>query len=449
MMTIRRLVATVGLALWLSLALAGGARAGDQPVAIFHAFDQRFTDVEAFVCELANQGYSHVQLSPVQKSNPATNWWARYQPVDYSVIEGLGSESELKSLIQRAHGCNVKVIADVVFNHMADMPQYTDLNFPQIKSIGFHSRCNIDYGNRDSVINCWLGSLPDLDHGKANVMTVQKQHLKKLMGLGIDGFRFDAAKHMRPEVMQAYIDYINHESHGNAWNYLEVIEDSGTKAEDYDKIAAVTDFVLYGSMKDAFTLNGDLRSLRVPKAVDDARSVTFGRLHDNIRELNSAAINPYSDASDSFLATSFVLARESGTPLVFNGDNYAIPFIRTGVKFRQIMQQRKRAGALVKENVLAVIDSQTLLMMERGAEGFYIVNKAATKVDKKDLDVTLTNLEGCYRELRNNFIVSIERRNDNKKWVTRWGSSARGGIEVYPREALYFVRESWSQCQAR
>jgi alpha-amylase len=51
--------------------------------------------------------------------------------------------------------------------------------------------------------------------------------------------------------------------------------------------------------------------------------------------------------------------------------------------------------------------------MESGSEGFFVVNKATTKFDQKDLDLTLTKLEGCYRELRNNF--NIERRNDGMK----------------------------------
>ena len=422
--------------------------AGEQPVAIFHAFDQRYHDVAAYVCELASQGYSHIQIAPAQKSNPTDRWWARYQPVDYTVIEGMGSQDDLKRLIDKAHGCGLKVIADVVFNHMANMPEYGDLNFPGISKENFHERCAINYsdGNRDSEINCWLGDLPDLDQTKHAVQTTHKKHVKMLLNLGIDGFRFDAAKHMSPGMVKMYIDYIDEESNGSAWNYLEVIEDNDTRGEDYNGIAAVTDFVLYNSMKDAFSFGGDLRSLKLPKAVNDPRSVTFGRNHDNIREINSNAINPYDDRTDSYLATGYVLAREGGTPLVLNWDNYNSPFIKYGVKFRQIMIQRGKSGENVTGNVLRMIDSPTLLMMERGNQGFFVENKSNDRFDTEALDLTLTNLEGCYRELRNNFYIAIERRN-GKKYVTRWGTWSRGGLEVQPREALYFIRESWSGCQ--
>lgn len=426
--------------------------AAEQPVAIFHAFDQHYLDVERFVCDLSSQGFSHVQIAPAQKSNPSEQWWARYQPVDYRVIEGKGSEHDLKKLVDRAHGCGMKVIADVVFNHMASMPEYQDLNFPGISSGNFHAMCGIDYGdgNRATEMDCRLGDLPDLDHTKTVVRDIQKAHIRKLLDLGIDGFRFDAAKHMPPDILKHYIDYIDSESKGMSWNYLEVIEDGDTKAEDYNRIAAVTDFILYRSMKRAFSFGGDLRTLRVPEAIDDPRSVTFGRNHDTIRRLNPQfAIDPYDNDADAYLATAFVLARQGGTPLIFNWDNYDNAFIRQGVTFRRIMRQRADAGGNVRENVLAAVDSPTVLMMERGNEGFFVVNKGTETYDIPGLDLTLTSLEGCYRELRNNFNVAIERRDNGKKYVTRWGTWDRGGMEVKGRDALYFIREPWSQCQAR
>jgi alpha-amylase len=441
--------------------------AQEQPIAIFHAFSQPFSEIEGFVCILGDQGYSHVQISPAQESHePEKKWFYRYQPLDYGTIEGLGSESDLKKLIDKAHSCDVKVIADVVFNHMAnadDGDEFEDLTkYPGLTFGDFHTKagttnernCEINYhdGNRDSEINCWLGGLPDLTVEKAEVQDLQKKHLEKLLSLGIDGFRFDAAKHMPSGVIKTYIDFINDKSNHQAWNYLEVIEDDDTKASDYNGVAAVTDFVLYNAMRDAFGFGGDLRSLRPPQAVPDARSVTFGQNHDTIREpqagvVNENAINPYLDVTDGHLATAYVLAREDGTPLVFGRDNLTSPFIRFGVKFRQIMKQRDAAGKNVKENILAVVDSPTLLIMERGDEGFMVENKAADRFDVPVLDMTLTHLEGCYRELRNNFTIAIERREGGKKFVTRWGTPDRGGMEVQARDALFFVREPFDQCQ--
>lgn len=457
---------------FLLLSLPSPAFAGEQPIAIFHAFNQNYNDVEAFVCELAGQGYSHVQISPAQQSNPGpgipnpgNEWWKRYQPFDYGVFEGLGSADDLESLTNKAHGCDVKVIADVVFNHMAnldggdefeDVTKYPDLSPDDFNIISGNNpgqrNCGLiepDYrdGNRNKEINCWLGSsLPDLKHTD-NVKNIQKAHLKKLLDLGVDGFRFDAAKHIANDVVGEYMNFINQESGGQAWNYLEVIEDNDTKAEDYSGIAAVTDFRLYRSLKGFFASesNGDLRSLPAT-AVSDNRSVTFGTNHDTIKELNDSAIDPYGDNADSYLATAYVLAREDGTPLIFNEDNLKVAYIKFGVKFHQIMDRRKKEGKNVKENILKVTNSPNIAFMERGAEGLFVENKGG-EFDIPTLDLTLSNLEGCYRELRNDFTVAIEQR-DGKKFVTRWGTRDRGGMKIQGRDALYFIREPFSQCQA-
>ena len=435
----------------------GSRSANAQPTAIYHAFNQNYAEIETFACGLAEQGYSHLQISPAQQSNPGNEWWKRYQPYDLSVIDGLGTERDLQQLVETAHSCDLKIIADVVLNHMANLDggeAFENLEkYPNLTPSDFHTNpnnvgarlCSISYsdGNRDSELSCWLGGLPDLRFTE-NVKSIQKAHLKKLLDLGVDGFRFDAAKHIPTEVVSEYIDYINEQSNGSTWNYLEVISDSDTQAEDYNFIAAVTDFVLYNDMKSAFTYGGDVRSLPAD-AIDDPRSVTFGSNHDTVRSLNSDALNPYEEVSDSYLATAYVLAREGGTPLVFSADHVIAPFIKSGVKFRQIMKQRQQEGLNTKETILRVIDSDTVLFMERGAEGFFVENKGASTFDSPTLDLTLSNLEGCYREIRHGFTVAIEQR-EGKKFVTRWGSWERGGIEVKGRDALYFVREPFELC---
>lgn len=459
-MFLRKLTLILVAVIFTVVGFPSVATAEEQPLAIFHAFNQQYKEVEDSVCTLADQGYSHVQISPAQKSNPGNEWWKRYQPFDYSVFEGLGSEDDLESLTTKAHGCNVKVIADVVFNHMAnldggdgfeDLTKYPNLSPDDFNTVATNpgqKNCDIEYGdgNRGSEIDCWLGkSLPDLKHTD-NVKTIQKAHLQKLLDLRVDGFRFDAAKHISNDVVREYIDYINDASDGKAWNYLEVIEDGDTRAEDYNGIAAVTDFRLYRSLKGFFASesNGDLRSFPA-NAVNDSRSVTFGTNHDTIKELNDFAISPYNDNTDSYLATAYVLAREDGTPLVFNEDNFKIAYIKSGVKFRQIMARRKKEGKNVKENILKVTNSPNVSLMERGAEGFFVENKGAGKFDIPTLDLTLSNLEGCYRELRNDFTVAIESK-DGKKFVTRWGTPDRGGMKVEGRDALYFIREPFGQC---
>ncbi|MGB3613894.1 MAG: alpha-amylase family glycosyl hydrolase [Elainellaceae cyanobacterium] len=418
-MSFKRFIA-IASCLWALSCTPTQRQEAEQPTAIFHAFNQPYSDVSAFVCTLASQGYSHVQISPAQKSNPGSEWWKRYQPVDLSVIEGLGTEDDLQQLIDQAQSCGVKIIADVVLNQMAnldgddgfeDLTQYPNLSPRDFNTVADNlgqKPCDINYsdGNRTTEIDCWLGGLPDLKFTE-NVKTIQKAYLKRLLDLGIAGFRFDAAKHMPAAVLDEYINFVDQESGGTAWSYLEVIQDSDTHAEDYNAIAPVSDFLIYNAVKEAFAFGGDLRSLP-PNAVDDPTSVTFGQNHDTIAALNTHAINPYSDITDAYLAAAYVLARQNGTPLVFNEDSLKAPFVPFGVKFRQTMGQRQAEGKSTAETILRVIDSPTVVFMERGAEGFFVANKGIGKLDLSTLDLTLSNLEGCYQELRNDFTVAIE-----------------------------------------
>lgn len=433
-----------------SLRMQAGITA-EQPTAILHAHDESYQQVASYVCELSKQGYTHVQVAPPQESNPGREWYNRYQPVNYLVIKGRGSREDLAALTSKAHSCNMKVIADVVFNHMANMRQYQNLRFPSFGPSDFHGRCSISYsdGNTSTERNCWLnGDLPDLNQSRSSVASIQKQHLKMLVDLGVDGFRFDAAKHMDPGTVANYIAHINTMTQGRSWNYLEVVDDQDTNVYIYTPVAAVTDFVLCDSMKSAFGFGGDLSSLRVPRAISDSRSVTFGVNHDSDPEINPGFPRcQYANRSDAVLADAYVLAREGGTPLILAKDNLRVPYLPAGVRFRQILRARGAEGKNVKENVLAVGDTRNMLFMERGSEGFFVLNKGGGKFDVPVLDLTLTNLEGCYRELRNNFTVAIERRGD-KKYVTRWGSWNRGGLEIEARDALFFIREPFSQCSS-
>jgi glycosidase len=112
-------VATLGSA--MRAAGAGAGMAAGSPVkthTIFHAFNWRLGSVVHRLGHMREMGYDAVQISPVQKSK-GDEWWARYQPISFSSIEGLGSKEDLTDLCVRAKTSGIMVVADLVFNHMA------------------------------------------------------------------------------------------------------------------------------------------------------------------------------------------------------------------------------------------------------------------------------------------------------------------------------------------
>jgi alpha-amylase len=432
-----------------------------QPTAILHAHDEPFAQVRGYVCSLARQGYSHVQIAPAQLSNgdgrPGSGrgggeWWRRYQPVDHLTIAGRGSRADLRALTRTARGCGMKVIADVVFNHMASDPAHAAvLRYPGLGPDDFHRRCAIDYSDGDTLSErrCWLnGDLPDLDHSRPSVMALHERHLRLLLEDGVDGFRFDAAKHIEPATLRTYLEVIRRHSGGRAWSYLEVIDDGDTSAAMYAPVAPVTDFVLCDSLQQVFGPVGWLSGLRLPRAIDDGRSITFAVNHDS-----DPSINPgfprcrVADRGDAHLASAYVLAREAGTPLILARDNLQVAYLSGGARFRSLMRRRGEGGANVRETVLAVADPRSVLVMERGGEGLFVVNKAAETYDIASLDLSLSQLEGCYLELRNDFTIAIERRGDGRKFLTRWGGWQRGGMRLAGRDALFFARVPFDACR--
>ena len=52
----------------------------------------------------------------------------------------------------------------------------------------------------DNVKNCTLVGLTDLDQGLAHTQDRILDYLNRLVDIGVAGFRFDASKHMWPDV---------------------------------------------------------------------------------------------------------------------------------------------------------------------------------------------------------------------------------------------------------
>src|SRR5262249_13675988 len=90
---------------------------------IVQLFNWRFTEIAQVMPRLRELGYSHIHVSPPQQSNERVwQWWGRYQPIDFSVINGpLGTESEFQAMNETAHRHGMQIIVDVVFNHTVDI----------------------------------------------------------------------------------------------------------------------------------------------------------------------------------------------------------------------------------------------------------------------------------------------------------------------------------------
>lgn len=183
-----------------------------QPPVVVQLFDWNFAEISEVLPALAEVGYTHIHLSPVQKNVENGHWWGKYQPLDYRVIEGpMGSREELVALASAAEALGLALIVDVVLNHLAGSPyvsveqgRLAATDYADFSKEDFHPYAPIhDWSDERQVRNRWLfGSLPDLKTESETVRTKLRNHLLDLQECGVRGFRIDSARHIPPEDLQ-------------------------------------------------------------------------------------------------------------------------------------------------------------------------------------------------------------------------------------------------------
>ena len=217
--------------------------------ATLHAWEWSFKTIEQHIPEIAAAGYTSVQTEPISAIHTGNkgkifteNWYYVYQPTDTTIGNWvMGSESDLKSLCATAHKYGVRIIVDVVANHMtatwnaiADRWRKSDL---------YHHDCNDgsvqDYNNRYQVTHCKLLSLYDINTSKTEAANMMHDYLVQAVNDGVDGFRFDAAKHIELPDEYDGSQYWNIVlNNGAQFQYGEVLQDSISHDADYAKLFA-------------------------------------------------------------------------------------------------------------------------------------------------------------------------------------------------------------------
>ena len=160
---------------------------------ILHCFDWTYNDIKKELPNIAAAGFTSVQTSPAQ-AGAGGAWFWLYQPRSFSISGNpLGGKDELRSLCEEAEKYGIKVVVDVVANHMAsqgDDGMGDGCWHNQGSQIDYHS----DKG-RYSVTHGDIG-MPDLNSENPYVQKRVKQYAEELKSVGVDGIRWDAAKHL-------------------------------------------------------------------------------------------------------------------------------------------------------------------------------------------------------------------------------------------------------------
>ena len=258
---------------------------------ILHAWEWSFNNIKANMQQIAEAGYTSVQTSVIQRAKEGTKgktnevWWVYYQPAEFCIDDtgnsALGTKAEFAAMCEEAHKYGIRVIVDVVANHLGNQTKY-DLSSSIPDDIRNDSNCwhsmgfeEIgDYENRNRVINGSMGGLPDLNTENPKIQNYVKSYLRECIDCGADGFRFDAAKHIGvpsdgsdfwPNVIGDATGYYQTKGkYGSLYCYGEILD--GTAGP------AISEYTQYMSITDNRTGNGIRSDVEKGNAAGAARS---------------------------------------------------------------------------------------------------------------------------------------------------------------------------------
>ncbi|MDK2808963.1 MAG: cyclomaltodextrin glucanotransferase [Clostridiales bacterium] len=176
----------------------------------------------------------------------------------YSADPHYGTKQDLIDLVDEAHSLGLKVILDVVPNHMADYLEpyassYSSTSYQPVAPFNnpswFHQNGDItDWTNEWQVQNCDLGGLDDIDHSNSAARAAIKDVYKMWVDdTGVDGVRVDAARSVDKTFLQEFETYLGVPSFG------EIFVGDVDYVSDYQNYEwGVLDFPLFFQAREVF-----------------------------------------------------------------------------------------------------------------------------------------------------------------------------------------------------
>ena len=227
---------------------------------ILHCFNWKYNDIKAELDNIAEAGFTTIQTSPAQPGSGTGTWWWLYQPLGFYIgTSELGTKAELESLCKEAENYGIKVIVDVVANHLTgDHSRIEDDLKPSKYWHTFGG--GIDWKNRWQVTHGEIG-MPDIATENSYVQQKVGKYMQELKSVGVDGIRWDAAKHIG--VPSEDDNFWSSVTKYGLYNYGEILggpDDRASGNEDimkeYTDYITVTDSNYGKTLRDSFN-SGD------------------------------------------------------------------------------------------------------------------------------------------------------------------------------------------------
>lgn len=428
---------------------------------IFHCNNTYFKTITDRLPEIAAQGFSAVQVSPIQGNKQSINsgayfcdWSFYYQPVNFKIGNELGSKEDFKELCEQADKYGIKVIVDIVSNHMAQSDDgrsgslSEQIEEPYNDEQYYHGiKRDANDSARQFQVTYNVGGLPDLDTSNPTVQKWVYDLLEECVSLGADGFRFDTAKHIETaQDGDLASDFWENtavkiqEKYEDLYVYGEVID-----LKDRVSISAYTDVMNvtdagYGIKVRSSINKGNLSNLSTTAGVYDAGSgVSAGQGLLWVESHDEFLSGTTSKMSEEVLIKAYaaIATRKDNPTLffprpvannVFNSTNWDAllgEYTDTWLS-KEIREVNLFKNAYVGQSEKLSSFENKYYIVQRGNDGACIVNIGTDTV----INVPTTLADGTYRD-------QISGNNFNVKNGYITGKMATSGVAVvYNKEAL-------------
>lgn len=324
---------------------------------MLHAFNWSYNTIKENLPAIAAAGYTTVQTSPVQQpkdystSGDVTGqWWKLYQPISFHIAEQswLGTKDDLKSLCDEADKYGIKIICDIVSNHIAnadeDRPETVSNQVKKYEPEFYKKRRtytrtykgDANDSSVQAVVQGHVSKCPDLVTNDTAVQGYIINLLKECIDCGVDGFRFDAAKHIETEddgeyasdywknITTSASSYYTQKTGDDLYIYGEILNNCGADRSysSYTKYINVTDnktgdAVLYNVTKGKAST---ATNAKYKSGVAASNAVLWAESHDTYEgNSGSSGFSNTADVSDENVvkAWAIVASRKDSTALFF------------------------------------------------------------------------------------------------------------------------------------
>ena len=412
---------------------------------ILHVWSWNFPTIAENMKQIAEAGFTMIQTSPVNAcfspeggnikilDEKEGNWYHYYQPTDWTIGNNIvGTEAEMKAMLDSADKYDIRVLVDVLPNHTAfDIDLVTDEFYAAVggRDKMFHTHGLegiVDYNDRTQCTHQGVGGLPDVNTENPLFQKYYMQFVNKLVEMGVRGFRYDTAKHIgvhsdpldteagvkendfwdvatgRKEVLGVSLSI----PYDSLFVYGEVLQDKNVPEEEYASYFGQTassyghvlrEVLAKRSAKDIDLLDWYHRA--APEYL-----TTWVESHDTYCNANESA-----GLTDAQIRTGwvFLTARQNGTPLFYSrpmnstrenyfGDNllgargndeFFHPEVVAVNKFRQSMEGQVEDVQIAEDGEVIVVN--------RGDKGAAVINFA---LESNDVALATALPDGEYKD---------------------------------------------------